>query len=171
MNNLSQKVKSFQQSLDEIDDSCNFSFEDLQELGFDEEMQEKIREAGATNISLIKETLEGDLHWLKEIARDQEIIGSLAVPQQKLAQFLIEHFEESLDELQEHKWFQRVIAPDAEKQVKKFKTHINAQMSKRKRLMSAYQRYIPTLNKKMQNRIDKLEAQAKALENQIAEKK
>ncbi len=169
--NLSQKVKSFQEALDEIDESWNLSLETLQKLGFDEEMQQKIRETGATGISLTKEKLEIDLHWLKEIARHQEIIGSLAVPQQKLADFLIEDFEEGLDYIHDRKWFRYSIAPDAAKQVRKFKTHIDAQMSKRKRLMNAYKRYLPTLTPKLQNLVAKLEAETKALESQRPEAK
>lgn len=168
---LSSVVNSYQQSVDSIDESWNISIAELNNLGFPEDMHEKIREIGANTISLIIEKLNVDIHWLKEIAHDQKYFVKLAVPQEKFAKFLMEDFDESLEYLQKRTWFYDAISPDAEKLKKKWDTHLNAQMQKRGRLLKSYRRYIPTLNEKLLNLIAKKETEIIAVEKQSAELK
>ncbi len=164
---LAPIVTNFQQTIERIDETSNLSVTELEELGVPEDMHEKIREIGAQSISMTKEKLEIDLHWLKEIADDQKYIPKLAVPQEKFAQFLIEDFEEGLAYIRERKWFYDCLGPDPQRQLKKFDTHLKAQMAKRTRLLKAYKRYIPTQSEKLQNLIAKKEAQLKAVQQRI----
>lgn len=164
---LAPIVTSFQQSLEKIDETSNLSIAQLEELGIPADIHEQIREIGAKRIILLKEKLEHDLHWLKEIAEDQRYIPELAVPQEKFAKFLIDDFEEGLADIQEYRWFHRSLPPDAERLMKKYDTYLKAQMSKRTRLMKAYQRYIPTLNEKFKNLIAKKEAELDAKQKLI----
>lgn len=168
---LSSVVNAYQQSVDSIDENWNISIAELNNLGFPEDMHEKIKEIGAKTISLITEKLNIDIHWLKEIAHDQKYIDKLAVPQEKFAKFLMEDFDESLEYLQKCTWFYSSITPDAEKLKKKWDTHLNAQMQKRGRLLKSYRHYIPTLNEKLLNLIAKKEAEILAVEKQTAEVK
>ncbi len=164
---LAPILASYQQIVEKLDDNSNISVSELEELGIPADFQEKIREIGAHRVSLVKEQLEIDLKWLKDIAEDQKYIPVLAVPQEKFAKFLIEDIEENLADLQERRWFYRCIAPDVEKQLKKHDTHQKAQMSKRSRLLKAYKRYIPIQNEKMVNLIAKKEAQLNEVQKRI----
>lgn len=164
---LAPIVDSFQQSLEKIDETSNLSLSELEELGVPADMHDKIREVGAQSISMTKEKLGINLHWLKEIAQDQKYIPILAVPQEKFARFLIEDFEEGVAYIQEHKWFYDCLVPDPERQLKKFNTHLKAQMSKRSRLLKAYRRYIPIQNEKLLNLVAKKEAQLNEMQKRI----
>lgn len=144
---------------------------ELKHLGFDEDMQAKVQEMGESNIQTVSDTMELYLDLLNEISYSQCHLGKLAVPQKKLAEFLIEDFQEKLSYLKDHQWFTMTIAPDTEERMKKWHSRFNAKRRKQARLLNAYHRHLPTVSAQFQRRIADLERQIAEYDRQADESK
>ncbi len=167
---LTGTLKIYEEDPESFEKIWNIPNEELQNLGIPKDFYEKMKEQGQSQIQKQMEILKIDTGWLVEITLDLDSFGKMAVPQKKLALFILEDAEEILDYIYGRKWFYMAIDPDRDRLYKKWNSHINAQMRTRERLVKAYARYLPTLTEKYKRLLAEKEAEVASLDKKKTEK-
>ncbi len=157
---LTETIKLFEENPESFEKIWNIPDHEIETLGIPQDLYQRMKELGESQVRKIIEMLKIDSLWLVEVTKDLNDFGKMAVPQKKLALFLLEDCEENLEFIYDRKWFYMAINPDRDRMLKKWHSHENAKMRKRGRLIKSYGRYLPTLTQKYKNLLAKKQTEA-----------